>query len=351
MPGGVSSPVRAFRAVGAEPFFVDRALGARLMDVDGHEYVDLVMSWGALLLGHAHPSIVAAVQEQAQRGMTYGASSGREVELAELIRELVPSVEMVRFVSSGTEATMSALRLARAATGREVVIKFAGCYHGHADAFLVQAGSGIATLGLPDSPGVPASVAAQTMVAPYNDLDAVKAIFGANPGQVACVFVEPIVGNGGLIPPADGFLAGLRRLCSEHGALLVFDEVMTGFRVAEGGAQARYDVRPDLTTLGKVMGGGLPAAAYGGSRELMERIAPAGPVYQAGTLSGNPVAMAAGLATLRNLDQGAYERLAATTQRLADGLRKAAGDRPVAISSVPGLLTVFFAAEVPRDFE
>ena len=301
MPGGVSSPVRAFRAVGAEPFFVDRALGARLMDVDGHEYVDLVMSWGALLLGHAHPSIVAAVQEQAQRGMTYGASSGREVELAELIRELVPSVEMVRFVSSGTEATMSALRLARAATGRDIVIKFAGCYHGHADAFLVQAGSGIATLGLPDSPGVPASVAAQTMVAPYNDLDAVQAIFGANPAQVACVFAEPIVGNGGLIPPADGFLAGLRRLCSEHGALLVFDEVMTGFRVAEGGAQARYDVRPDLTTLGKVMGGGLPAAAYGGSRELMERIAPAGPVYQAGTLSGNPLAMAAGIVQLLHI--------------------------------------------------
>jgi len=353
MPGGVSSPVRAFRAVGAEPFFVDRALGARLMDVDGHEYVDLVMSWGALLLGHAHPSIVAAVQEQAQRGMTYGASSGREVELAELIRELVPSVEMVRFVSSGTEATMSALRLARAATGREVVIKFAGCYHGHADAFLVQAGSGIATLGLPDSPGVPASVAAQTMVAPYNDLDAVKAIFGANPGQVACVFVEPIVGNGGLIPPADGFLAGLRRLCSEHGALLVFDEVMTGFRVAEGGAQARYDVRPDLTTLGKVMGGGLPAAAYGGSRELMERIAPAGPVYQAGTLSGNPLAVAAGLAALRALRDGrTYDRLESLGARLEQGLREAAQKAgvPLTINRVGSMLTGFFCAERVTDY-
>lgn len=301
MPGGVSSPVRGFRAVGAEPFFVDHALGSRIMDVDGRSYIDLVMSWGALLLGHAHPSIVAAVREQAERGMTYGASSGREVELAELIRELVPAIEMVRFVSSGTEATMSALRLARAATGRDVVVKFAGCYHGHADPFLVQAGSGIATLGLPDSPGVPAAVTANTMVAAYNDLDALQAIFGANPGQVACVFVEPVVGNGGLIPPASGFLEGLRRLCTEHGALLVFDEVMTGFRVAESCAQGRYDVRPDLTTLGKVMGGGLPAAAYGGPRELMERIAPAGPVYQAGTLAGNPLAMAAGIVQLLHM--------------------------------------------------
>jgi glutamate-1-semialdehyde 2,1-aminomutase len=298
MPGGVSSPVRAFRAVGGEPFFVDRAEGARLMDVDGRAYIDLVMSWGALLLGHAHPSIVAAVQEQAQRGMSYGATSGREVELAELVRELIPSVEMVRFVNSGTEATMSALRLARAATGRDVMIKFAGCYHGHADPFLVQAGSGVATLGLPDSPGVPAAVTANTLVAPYNDLDAVRALFAANAERVACVIVEPVVGNGGFIPPADGFLAGLRALCSEHGALLIFDEVMTGFRVAEGGAQARYEVRPDLTTLGKVLGGGLPAAAYGGPREIMERIAPAGPVYQAGTLSGNPLAMAAGIVQL-----------------------------------------------------
>ena len=301
MPGGVSSPVRAFRAVGGEPFFVDRAQGARLMDVDGREYIDLVMSWGALLLGHAHPSIVAAVQEQAMRGMSYGATSGREVELAELVRELVPSVEMVRFVNSGTEATMSALRLARAVTGRDVMIKFAGCYHGHADAFLVQAGSGVATLGLPDSPGVPAAVTANTLVAPFNDLQAVRALFAANADRIACVIVEPVVGNGGLIPPLDGFLGGLRALCSEHGALLILDEVMTGFRVAEGGAQARYDVRPDITTLGKVLGGGLPAAAYGGPREIMERIAPAGPVYQAGTLSGNPLAMAAGIVQLLHI--------------------------------------------------
>jgi len=298
MPGGVSSPVRAFNAVGGDPFFVDHASGCRLMDVDGREYVDLVMSWGALLLGHAHPSIVAAVQEQARRGMSYGATSGREIELAELVRELVPSVDMVRFVSSGTEATMSAVRLARAVTGRELVIKFAGCYHGHADLFLVQAGSGVATLGLPDSPGVPPAVAGQTLVAPYNDLPRVQALLAANADRVACVIVEPVVGNGGLIPPADGFLQGLRDACTDAGALLIFDEVMTGFRVAEGGAQSRYDVRPDITTLGKVLGGGLPAAAYGGSRELMEHIAPSGPVYQAGTLSGNPLAMAAGIVQL-----------------------------------------------------
>ena len=298
MPGGVSSPVRAFGAVGGTPFFVDHAAGSRIMDVDGREYVDLVMSWGALLLGHAHPSIVAAVQEQAKRGTSYGASSGREVELAELIRALVNSVEMVRFVSSGTEATMSAVRLARAFTGRELILKFAGCYHGHADAFLVQAGSGVATLGLPDSPGVPAAVAAGTLVARYNDLESVAALFAEHTDRIACVIVEPVVGNGGFIPPADGFLQGLRRQCDEAGALLVFDEVMTGFRVAEGGAQTLYDVRPDLTTLGKIMGGGLPAAAYGGRRELMERVAPGGPVYQAGTLSGNPLAMVAGITQL-----------------------------------------------------
>ena len=298
MPGGVSSPVRAFGDVGGEPFFVDRAEGSRLMDVDGREYVDLVMSWGALLLGHAHPSIVAAVQEQARRGMAYGVTSGREVELAELVRELVPSVEMVRFVCSGTEATMSALRLARAATRRDLVIKFAGGYHGHADAFLVSAGADAPTSGVPESPGVTAAAAANTRVARYNDLDSVAAIFAANPDRVACVIVEPVLGNASLVPPADKFLKGLRRICSERGALLVFDEVMTGFRVAEGGAQARYDVRPDLTTLGKILGGGLPAAAYGGPRELMERVAPAGPVFQGGTMSGNPLAMAAGIVQL-----------------------------------------------------
>ncbi|HUF13154.1 MAG TPA: glutamate-1-semialdehyde 2,1-aminomutase [Longimicrobiales bacterium] len=354
MPGGVSSPVRAFGAVGGKPFFVDHASGSRLMDVDGREYVDLVMSWGALLLGHAHPSIVAAVQEQADRGMSYGVTSGREVELAELIRELVPSVEMVRFVSSGTEATMSAVRLARAATDRDLIIKFAGCYHGHADAFLVQAGSGVATLGLPDSPGVPTAVAAATLVARYNDLDEVGALFAAHPDRIACVIVEPVVGNGGLIPPADGFLAGLRRLCDDAGALLIFDEVMTGFRVAEGGAQARYGVRPDLTTLGKVLGGGLPAAAYGGSRELMERVAPSGPVYQAGTLSGNPLAMAAGIAQLLYVRESRpIAALEASGRQIVDAVLDRARTLGVPAwgEAVGGMFGLHLVEGPVRDFE
>lgn len=321
IPGGVNSPVRAFRAVGGEPLFVERAAGARVWDVDGREYVDYVLSWGALLLGHAAPEVVRAVADAAARGTSYGAPCAAEVELAEAVASLVPSVEMVRFVNSGTEATMSAVRLARAATGRDRVLKFAGCYHGHGDSFLVQAGSGVATLGLPDSPGVPAALAALTVSVPFNDGEAVQEVFRAHGEEIACVIVEPIVGNAGFIPPAPGFLELLRRVTREHGALLIFDEVMTGFRVAAGGAQERFGVEPDLTTLGKVIGGGLPVGAYGGRRELMERVAPAGPVYQAGTLSGNPLAMAAGLVQLRAIAESRpYAELEARATRLVEGL-------------------------------
>lgn len=327
LPGGVNSPVRAFRAVGGNPFFVDHAAGARLVDADGRTYVDYVMSWGALMLGHAHPVITRAVQDAVARGTSYGAPAGAEVELAELVTSLMPSLEMVRFVSSGTEATMAAVRLARAATGRDVIVKFAGCYHGHADSFLVDAGSGVATLGLPDSPGVPAALAALTRVAAFNDVEAVEDLFAREGERIACVIVEPIVGNGGFIPPVSGFLESLRRITEEAGALLVFDEVMTGFRVALGGAQSMSGVTPDLTTLGKVVGGGLPVGAYGGRRELMEQVAPAGPVYQAGTLSGNPLAMAAGIAQVLYLRESRpYAGIEAAARRLLDGLRDAAAE-------------------------
>ncbi len=347
LPGGVDSPVRAFRAVGGEPVFIERGQGARVWDADGNAYIDWMGSWGPLILGHADPRVVAAVTDAVAAGTSFGAPNRREVELAALVREFMPAVEMVRFVSSGTEAAMSALRLARAATGREKVIKFRGCYHGHADSLLAEAGSGMLTLGIPATPGVTRGAAADTLVAEFNDLASVERLLAANPGQVAAVIVEPVAGNMGVVPPAPGFLEGLRARTAEHGTLLIFDEVITGFRVARGGAQERYGVRPDLTVLGKVIGGGLPVGAYGGRRDLMELVAPAGPVYQAGTLSGNPAAMAAGIATLRTLaEPGVYERLETVAAALAEGLAEAAraAGVPLAVNRVGSMLTPFFTA-------
>ena len=354
LPGGVSSPVRAFRAVGGTPLFIERGEGAYLVDVDGNRYVDYVLSWGPLILGHAHPRVVAAIEDAARRGTSFGAPSPLEVELATLIREALPSLELVRFVSSGTEATMSALRLARAFTERPKIVKFAGCYHGHADLLLVQAGSGVATLGLPDSPGVTPGAVEDTLVAPFNDLPAVERLFAEHGGRIAAVVLEPVVGNMGLVLPEDGFLAGLRDLTAAEGALLVFDEVMTGFRVHPGGAQALYGVTPDLTALGKVIGGGLPVGAYGGRREIMELVAPAGPVYQAGTLSGNPLAMAAGIATLQGLaDDGAWEAAERAAVRLETGLGDAAVEAGVVGHATrAGTMLGFFFAEPPvRSWE
>jgi len=349
IPGGVSSPVRAFRGVGGTPRFIDHGQGAWLIDADNNRYIDYVLSWGPLILGHAHPDVVAAITKQAQRGTTFGAPTALESELARLVIDAVPSVEVVRFVSSGTEATMSALRLARAYTGRTKVIKFAGCYHGHADEFLVQAGSGVATLGLPDSPGVPAATTAGTLTVPYNDLVAVEAALAANADQVAAIIVEPVVGNMGFVLPRDGYLAGLRDLATRAGTVLIFDEVMTGFRVAYGGAQARYVVMPDITCLGKVIGGGLPAAAYGGRRDIMNLVAPAGPVYQAGTLSGNPLAMVAGITTLQHLRQpGIYEQLEAMTTALCAGMRDAASMAGVPLQAAStGSMWGFFFNDAP----
>ena len=351
-PGGVSSPVRAFGGVGGEPFVVERGSGARIWDVDGNEYLDYVLSWGPLVLGHAAPVVLDALRETMARGTSFGIPTGLELTLAELVQQRMPHVEMLRFVSSGTEATMSALRVARAATGRDLLLKFDGCYHGHADSFLVRAGSGVATLGLPDSPGVPDALAALTLTAPFNDVHAVEEIMRRHGERIAAVIVEPIIGNAGFIAPDTEFLPALRRLCDANGALLVFDEVMTGFRIAFGGAVERFEVTPDLTTLGKVIGGGLPAAAYGGRRELMERVAPVGPVYQAGTLSGNPLAMAAGIATLRALSPDVHELIAQRTRALVEGLRGIAARRgvPFTADSAGSMFGFFFRAEPVRSF-
>ncbi|ANX05618.1 glutamate-1-semialdehyde 2,1-aminomutase [Immundisolibacter cernigliae] len=352
IPGGVNSPVRAFGAVGGQPPFIAEAHGARLRDVDGTDYIDYVCSWGAVILGHAAPTVVQAVQAAAARGLSYGAPTGAEVELAETLCRLVPGMAQVRLVNSGTEATMSAIRLARAATGRKLLVKFAGCYHGHADSLLVNAGSGALTFGVPSSPGVPPELAALTLSAPYNDLAAVEALFAQRGADIAAVIVEPVAGNMGCVLPQPGFLQGLRRACDAHGALLIFDEVMTGFRVALGGAQARFGVTADLVTLGKVIGGGLPVGAYGGRADLMAQMAPAGPVYQAGTLSGNPLATAAGLATLALVQQpGFYERLEATAAALTAGLQAAADAAGVPFSTVHvgGMFGFFLRDTAPRD--
>jgi glutamate-1-semialdehyde 2,1-aminomutase len=351
-PGGVSSPVRAFQGVGGEPFVVARGEGPRLFDVDDREYIDFVMSWGALALGHASPPVLDAIAEAMHRGTSFGAPTELEVELGELVRQRMPHVEMLRFVSSGTEATMSAIRLARAATGRDRILKFDGCYHGHGDTFLVRAGSGVATLGLPDSPGVPDALAALTLSAPFNDLAAVQSLTSMHGARLAAIIVEPVIGNAGFIAPDPAFLRGLRAAADEVGALLIFDEVMTGFRIAPGGARERFGVRADLTTLGKVIGGGLPAAAYGGRRDLMEMVAPSGPVYQAGTLSGNPLAMAAGLATLQLLTPPLHQKIESRTARLVAGMREIAARLgvPFTADSAGSMFGFFFRAEPVRAF-
>ncbi len=354
-PGGVNSPVRAFRAVGGHPPFVVRAEGTYLYDADGNRYLDFFGSWGPMILGHAFPPVVEAIREAAGRGASFGASHAGEANLAELVRYCFPSVEKMRFVSSGTEACMSAIRLARGFTGRNFVIKFEGCYHGHADALLVKAGSGIATLGIPGSAGVPVETAMHTLALPFNDLAAVEAVFAARPEEIACVIVEPVVGNAGTIPPAAGYLEGLRRLCTEYGALLILDEVMTGFRLSLGGAQRLFGVTPDLTTLGKIIGGGLPCGAFGGRAEVMDYLAPLGPVYQAGTLSGNPLAMAAGVATLGYLiehEGEVYPRLERVTREIAEGFGELAREAGVAVTTnrVGSMFTWFFTGGPVTDF-
>ena len=346
MPGGVNSPVRAFNSVGGEPFFVERAEGAWLFDVDGNRYLDYVGSWGPMIVGHNHPDVLDAAMRAARDGLSFGAPNAREVEMAETVSRLVPSIEMVRMVNSGTEATLSAIRLARGATGRARIVKFEGCYHGHGDSFLVKAGSGALTFGVPTSPGVPKALADLTLTLPYNDFDAATSLFDACGDDIAGLIIEPVVGNANCLPPREGYLQHLRDLCTRHGALLVFDEVMTGFRVALGGAQARYDVKPDLTTFGKIIGGGMPVGAYGGRRELMQQVAPAGPVYQAGTLSGNPVAMAAGLAMLQLVQApGFHDAIERTPNALCDGFEDAAraAGVPLHTTRVGGMFGLFFS--------
>ena len=348
IPGGVNSPVRAFRSVGGNPVFIERGEGAYLFDVDGNRYIDYVCSWGPLLLGHRHPAIIQALEEALEIGTSFGAPTEREIELAEAISAAVPSIEMVRLVNSGTEATMSAIRLARGFTGRDLIVKFEGCYHGHVDSLLVKAGSGVATLGIADTQGVPKAFCDTTIALPYNSLDAVEAAFRMHGHAIAAVIVEPVVGNMGCVPPRPGYLEGLRAITERHGALLIFDEVMTGFRVAFGGAQQRYRIRPDLTTLGKVIGGGLPVGAYGGRRDIMSRIAPSGPVYQAGTLSGNPLAVAAGLAMLRELKAHPeiYDRLETRAARLCS-----AAPAGITVNRVGSMFTFFFSSEAVTDWD
>ena len=353
IPGGVNSPVRAFKGVGGTPVFFERGQGAYLIDVDGNRYIDYVASWGPMILGHGHPDIVAAVQQQAARSLGFGAPTELEIDLAEQVVSMVPSIDRVRMVNSATEATMSAIRLARAFTGRDLIVKFTGCYHGHSDALLVKAGSGMLTLGIPTSPGVPAGVTANTLTLPFNRLEPLADAFSEYPDKIAAIIVEPVAGNMGCIPPVPGFLEGLRTLTEANGALLIFDEVMTGFRVSRGGAQGHYGITPDLTTLGKIIGGGLPVGAFGGRADVMSRIAPDGDVYQAGTLSGNPLACAAGLTMLRALDQSVYESLAEKTRYLCKGLeaRAAAAGLPVKLNSVCGMFGLFFTQGAVTEFD
>ncbi len=354
IPGGVNSPVRAFKSVGRNPLFIQRAAGSHIWDVDGNEYIDYVGSWGPMILGHAHPRVVAAIQKAATSGTSYGAPTELEVQMAELVCRIMPSIEMVRMVNSGTEATMSAIRLARAFTKREKIIKFNGCYHGHADSFLIKAGSGAMTFGVPDSPGVPDAVAAGTLSAEFNDLASVESLAASHRGRISAVIVEPVVGNMGCVAPVAGFLEGLRALCTKEGIVLIFDEVMTGFRVARGGAQDLYSIKPDLTTLGKIIGGGLPVGAYGGRRDIMEMVSPSGPMYQAGTLSGNPLAMAAGYETLSLLmeEQDFYHRLEKQSHRLAEGIATniAEINFPLTQNRVGSMSTLFFTTQEVRDY-
>ncbi len=354
IPGGVNSPVRACRSVGADPCFIQRAQGCYLYDADGNEFVDYVGSWGPMILGHGHPAVVQAIESAIEMGTSFGAPTEMEIELAQWVVDAVPAVEMVRMVNSGTEATMSAIRLARAATGRDVIIKFDGCYHGHADTLLVDAGSGVATLAIAGSPGVPQDVIRHTLSLPYNDIQAIEKVMAAKGEQIAAIIVEPVAGNMGLVRPVDGFLESLRTLCDQYGSVLIFDEVMTGFRVAFGGAQSLYGIRPDLSCFGKIIGGGLPVGAYGGRRDLMDQIAPQGPVYQAGTLSGNPLAMAAGIATLKEISRpGFYDSLDAAADRLLKGLKAAAEDAGIAVSAdrVGSMMGIFFSPGPVINFE